>query len=59
MRFKVGDRVVCTHADMGHTLQNGRVYTVTHYSAAGGFIEVEGLEGQWFDERFELVKEGA
>lgn len=65
MKFKPGDRIVCTHSDMDHVLKNGRVYTVappTDYDREfedDDLVRLEELPGGWFVERFELALEGS
>ena len=58
-KFKVGDVVRCITSKPYSTLNVGKIYKVESFDDGGEFFRLEGLKGDWFDWRFELVEETA
>lgn len=56
VKFKKGDLVVCVDGGAGYVLSEGQEYVVT--GSRDGFLEVEGVNGEHWDWRFERIGPG-
>lgn len=58
--FQVGQKVICVRADMsGDLLQEGKVYVVSAVIPEEKDVSVEGVAGNWWEERFEPLTAGS
>ena len=58
-KFKVGDTVRCINPTINSSLNIGEIYKVELIYKDIKYVHLEGVKGDWFASRFELVEETA